>query len=114
VPGLHAADTDDAYITADMVAEVPKVPAHVPALHATDNSTFTAGQLLGKINPRGLQVALETAAANLHSTEAARQTTVDQVREQGDIRSDARREGAARKFVRSCAKTHFCATATSR
>jgi multidrug resistance efflux pump len=82
--------------------------------NVTDNLTFTAGQLLAELDPRGFQVALENAAANLHSTEAARQTTVDQVREQGDIRSDARREGVARKFVRSCAKTHFCATATSR
>jgi membrane fusion protein (multidrug efflux system) len=85
VPAMYVVDTDDAYVTADTVAVVPKVAAYVSALHVTDNSAFKAGQLLVELDPRDFQVALESATADLRSAEAARQTTVDQLREQGDM-----------------------------
>jgi membrane fusion protein (multidrug efflux system) len=83
VPHLYVAETDDAFVQADTVAVVPKVAAYVSALRVTDNSTFSAGQLLVELDPRDFEVALDSATADLHSAEAARRSAEDQLREQG-------------------------------
>src|ERR1700761_7393742 len=46
VPTLYVVETDDASFQADTVSIVPKVAAYVSALHVTDNSAFSAGELL--------------------------------------------------------------------
>jgi membrane fusion protein (multidrug efflux system) len=71
VPSLYIVETDDASIQADTVSIVPKVTAYVTALHVTDNSAFSAGQLLVELDPRDFQAAVAIAAANLQSAQAA-------------------------------------------
>jgi membrane fusion protein, multidrug efflux system len=96
VPGLFVVETDDAYVQADTVSIVPKVPAYVTALHVTDNSSFSAGQLLVELDPRDFQDTVNTASAGLQSaraglayaeaqlTEQAQLIAADEARVQGD------------------------------
>ena len=85
VPTLYFVETDDAYFQADTVAVMPKVPAYVTALHITDNSAFTAGELLVQLDPRDYQAAVDIAAANLHSAQAAEAVAASQLPEQNRI-----------------------------
>jgi len=85
VPSLYFVETDDAYLQADTVAVMPKVAAYVAVLHITDNSRFTAGQLLVQLDPRDYQAAVDIAAANLHSAQAAEAVVQSQLSEQGQV-----------------------------
>ncbi len=85
LPGLFVVETDDATIEADAVTIVPKVPAYVAALHITDNSAFTAGQLLVELDPRDYLTARDTAQANLDSAIAQHQAAEAQLAAQGRI-----------------------------
>jgi membrane fusion protein, multidrug efflux system len=85
VPSLYVVKTDDASLQADTVSVVPKVAAYVSALHVTDNSAFSAGQLVVELDPRDFQAAYDIAAAALQSARAA-QTIIDaQLDEQNKI-----------------------------
>jgi membrane fusion protein, multidrug efflux system len=64
---------------------VPKVAAYVSVLHVTDNSSFSAGQLLVELDPRDFQAAFDIAAATLQSTQAAVAITEAQLAEQHQI-----------------------------
>ena len=85
VPRLFVVETDDAYVQADTVTIMPKVAAYVTALHVTDNSAFTAGELLVELDPRDFQVAVATAEASLESAEAALANAIGQLNEQNEI-----------------------------
>jgi membrane fusion protein (multidrug efflux system) len=82
IPQLYVEETDDAYVQADTVAVMPKVGGYVTALHVTDNSRFTANQLLVEIDPRDFQVAVHSAEANLQSARAQKANVLEQLAEQ--------------------------------
>jgi membrane fusion protein, multidrug efflux system len=85
VPGLYVVKTDDASLQADTVSVVPKVAAYVSALHVTDNSPFSTGQLLVELDPRDFEAALDIAAATLQSAQAAVAIMEAQLTEQYQI-----------------------------
>ena len=85
VPSLYVVETDDASFQADTVSVVPKVAAYVSALHVTDNSAFSAGELLVELDPRDFQAAVDIAAANQRSARAAQAVTEAQLREQNQV-----------------------------
>jgi membrane fusion protein, multidrug efflux system len=64
---------------------MPKVAAYVFALHITDNSPFSAGQLLIGLDPRDYQAAVNIAAANLQSARAAETVAESQFAEQSKV-----------------------------
>jgi membrane fusion protein, multidrug efflux system len=85
VPSLYVVKTDDASLQADTVSVVPKVAAYVSALHVTDNSAFSAGQLVVELDPRDFQAAYDIAAAALQSARAAQTIIEAQLDEQNKI-----------------------------
>ena len=85
VPSLYFVETDDASFQTDTVAIVPKVAAYVSALHVTDNSAFSAGELLVELDPRDFQAAVDIAAANLQSAQAAQGVAEAQLSEQSQV-----------------------------
>lgn len=85
VPSLYVVETDDASFQTDTVAIVPKVAAYVLALHVTDNSAFSAGELLVELDPRDFQAAVDIAAANLQSARAAQAVAEAQLSEQSQV-----------------------------
>jgi membrane fusion protein (multidrug efflux system) len=85
VPTLFVVETDDAYVQADTVTIMPKVAAYVTALHVTDNSAFTAGELLVQLDPRDFQVAVATAEASLMSAQAGLANAIGRLNEQNEI-----------------------------
>jgi len=85
VPGLYVVETDDASLQADTVSVVPKVAAYVSALHVTDNSSFKTGELLVELDPRDFQAAVDIAAANLQSAQAAETVADAQLAEQSQV-----------------------------
>ncbi|WP_157817346.1 HlyD family secretion protein [Bradyrhizobium sp. SK17] len=90
VPSLFAIKTDDASFQANTVSVMPKVAAYVSVLHVTDNSSFTAGELLVELDPRDFQAAVDMATASLQSAQAAQANVEAQLAEQNQvIASDA-------------------------
>jgi membrane fusion protein, multidrug efflux system len=85
VPSLYVVKTDDASLQADTVSVVPKVAAYVSVLHVTDNSAFSAGQLVVELDPRDFQAAFDIAAAALQSARAAQTIIEAQLAEQNQI-----------------------------
>ena len=85
VPSLYVVETDDASLEADTVSVVPKVAAYVSALHVTDNSSFRSGELLVELDPRDFQAAVDIAAANLQSAQAAETVADAQLAEQSQV-----------------------------
>jgi membrane fusion protein, multidrug efflux system len=85
VPSRYVVETDDAAVQADTISIVPKVTAYVTALHVTDNSAFTAGELLAELDPRDFQAAVAIAAANLRSAQAAQHVVEAQLSEQSKV-----------------------------
>jgi membrane fusion protein (multidrug efflux system) len=85
VPGRYVVTTDDASFQTDTVSIVPKVAAYVAALHVTDNSAFSAGDLLVELDPRDFQAAVDIAAANLRSALAAQAVAEAQLSEQNEV-----------------------------
>lgn len=85
VPNLYVVETDDASLQADTVSVVPKVAAYVSALHVTDNSSFRNGELLVELDPRDFQAAVDIAAANLQSAQAAGTVAGAQLAEQSQV-----------------------------
>jgi membrane fusion protein, multidrug efflux system len=81
-PRIFVVSTDDAYVEADTVTVVPKVPAYVTALHVSDNTAFNKGELLVELDPRDYQVALENAVADLASAKAFKLNLIAQIEEQ--------------------------------
>ncbi|WP_158545053.1 HlyD family secretion protein [Dyella monticola] len=82
IPRIFIVSTDDAYVEADTVTVVPKVPAYVTALHVSDNTAFLKGQLLVELDPRDYQVAVYNAAADLASARAFKLNLAAQIGEQ--------------------------------
>jgi len=85
VPSLYVVETDDASFQIDTVAIVPKVAAYVSALHVTDNSAFSAEELVVELDPRDFQAAVDIATANLRSARAAQAVAESQLNEQGQV-----------------------------
>jgi membrane fusion protein, multidrug efflux system len=85
IPSLYQVETDDAYIEADTVSVVPKVAAYVSALHITDNSSFTVGELLVELDPRDFLVAVNIAAATLQGAAAEQANAEAQLSEQNQF-----------------------------
>jgi membrane fusion protein, multidrug efflux system len=82
VPYLFGAVTDDAYVEADTVTVVPKVPAYVTALYVSDNTAFSKGQLLVQLDPRDYQVAVSNAVATLAAAKAFKLNLIAEIEEQ--------------------------------
>lgn len=82
LPYLFVVVTNDAYVQADTVTVVPKVPAYVTALHVTDNTAFSKGALLVELDPRDYQVAVNSAMADLASANAFKANLRAQIDEQ--------------------------------
>jgi membrane fusion protein, multidrug efflux system len=82
VPRLFVVSTDDAYVEADTVTVVPKVPAYVNVLHVSDNTVFSKGELLVELDPRDYQVAVENAVADLAAAKAFKLNLSAQIDEQ--------------------------------
>ena len=59
--------TDDAFIEAHVTRLAPQVGGRIARLLVDDNQRVEAGQLLVEIDPRDLDVALETSRARLNS-----------------------------------------------
>jgi membrane fusion protein (multidrug efflux system) len=85
VPSLYVVETDDASFQTDTIPIVPKVAAYVSALHVTDNSAFQAGELLVELDPRDFQAAVDIAAANLQSAQAAQAVAEAQLSQQSQV-----------------------------
>jgi membrane fusion protein, multidrug efflux system len=85
VSSLYVVETDDASFQADTVSVVPKVAAYVSALHVTDNSSFSAGELLVELDPRDFEAAVHIAAANLQSMQAAQAVAEARLAEQSRV-----------------------------
>jgi membrane fusion protein, multidrug efflux system len=85
VSGLYVVETDDASFEADTVSVVPKVAAYVSALNVTDNSSFSAGELLVELDPRDFEAAVHIAAANLQSMQAAQAVAEARLAEQSRV-----------------------------
>jgi len=85
IPSLYVVETDDSYVQADTIAVVPKVAAYVTALHVTDNSRFSVGQLLVELDPRDFQVAVASAAATLQNAQAEQENAEAQLQEQAQV-----------------------------
>jgi membrane fusion protein, multidrug efflux system len=82
IPSLFVVSTDDAYVEADTVTVIPKVPAYVTVLHVNDNTAFSKGQLLVELDPRDYQVAVNNAIADLASAKAFKLNLIAQIEEQ--------------------------------
>ena len=89
VPTFFFVETDDASLQADTVAVMPKVAAYVTRLYITDNSAFSAGQLLVQLDPRDYQAAVDIAAANLQSAQSAQAVAASQLAEQSHVTASA-------------------------
>lgn len=61
-------DTDDAQIDGDMYAVTSRVAGTVVAVHAQDNETVKAGQVLVELDPTDYQLAVEQAKAVLNES----------------------------------------------
>jgi len=85
VPSLYFVETDDAAFQADTVAVMPKVTTYVSALHISDNSRFAAGELLVQLDPRDYQAAVDIAAADVRSAQAAEAVVESQLAEQSQV-----------------------------
>jgi len=71
--------TDDAYVESAIAPLAAKVSGHVVSMTIEDNKPVKAGEVLLRIDPRDYQAAMDHAAAELASAqaaaEAARQST---------------------------------------
>jgi membrane fusion protein (multidrug efflux system) len=85
VQSLYFVETDDAAVQADTVTVVPKVAAYVTALHVTDNSAFSANQLLAELDPRDYEVAVASATATVQSAQAAQANVEAELRQQDQV-----------------------------
>jgi membrane fusion protein (multidrug efflux system) len=61
----HFEDTNDAYVSGDIVAITSRENATVTALHADNTQGVRRGQLLVELDPISAQVAMDAAEANL-------------------------------------------------
>jgi membrane fusion protein (multidrug efflux system) len=69
--GQYLESTDDAYVKADSTIVSPKVSGYIAQVLVADNEPVTAGQLLARIDDRDLRTALDSAHADVASSEAA-------------------------------------------
>jgi membrane fusion protein, multidrug efflux system len=70
IPSLYEEETDDAYVEAHVVSEMPKLPAYVSALHFDDNTKVNAGDLLVELDPRDYLADSNVARASLDVAES--------------------------------------------
>lgn len=68
VTGGRMMSTDDAYVQADKVGIATDVSGIVKEVAVTDNQRVEAGQILYRLDPRQLQIALDNAKANMAQT----------------------------------------------
>src|SRR5580693_7069859 len=61
-------DTDDAYVSGNVVQITPQVPGTVITIGADDGDLVHAGDVLVKLDPADADVALQQARANLANT----------------------------------------------
>ncbi len=86
--GRFYESTNDAYLGADSVTIAPKVAGYVAEVSVGDNQRVKAGDVLGRIDPRDYQTALDSATADLANARATaanidamlkeQQATIDQ------------------------------------
>jgi membrane fusion protein, multidrug efflux system len=68
VTGGQVMSTDDAYVEADTVGISTDVPGIVKDIDVTNNQHVEPGQILYRLDPQQLQIALDNAKANLAQT----------------------------------------------
>ncbi len=61
----HYQNTDDAYVSGDLVQITSQVPGTVIAVHVDDTQSVQQGQLLAQLDPADAQVAMNAAEAQL-------------------------------------------------
>lgn len=62
--------TDDAQVTADIVAIAPRVPGQITAVHVTENQLVTKGSLIAELDPRDYEVKVAQAEGELATAQA--------------------------------------------
>ena len=90
ISGYFEARTDDAYVEADVVTVAPKVGGYVTRLDVDDNSRFTVGAELLRIDDRDYRNAVTSAEADLQSAVAARDHAAALLADQANIIAAAR------------------------
>ncbi|MBB3148135.1 membrane fusion protein (multidrug efflux system) [Phyllobacterium trifolii] len=81
--------TDDAYVQADIVAIAPQVAGYLANVAVSDNQHVKAGDILATIDPRGYQVAVDQAKADVAGAEAAIESIEAQLGEQQALIEEA-------------------------
>ena len=67
---LSHESTDDAFIDGNIVPISPRVAGHVSRVHAKDNQSVKAGDLLVELDPRDFEARLDAAKAALEAAKA--------------------------------------------
>jgi membrane fusion protein, multidrug efflux system len=80
--GRFLVSTDDAYVQAHSVLISPKVSGYLSEAPVDDNQPVKAGDVLGRIDPRDYQTALDQARANAAAAQAAIDTLNQQIAQQ--------------------------------
>jgi len=89
-PPYFEAQTDDAYVEADVVTLAPKVAGYVTRLNVDDNAPFKAGAELLRIDDRDYRSAVAAAEADLASARAARAEVAAALAQQAHVIAAAR------------------------
>ena len=93
--GYAVADTDDAYLTSDLVSVTLEVTGPVDAVHVTDNQWVTRGTPVFTIDPRPFRLELDRAQAQ--EAEAQAQLPIDQA-QLDYLRSEAEAASASARL----------------
>lgn len=62
--------TDDAQVSADIVAIAPRVPGQIIAMHVTENQPVQRGALIAELDPRDFEVKVAQAEGELATVQA--------------------------------------------
>jgi membrane fusion protein, multidrug efflux system len=80
--GRFLVSTDDAYVQAHSVLISPKISGYISEVPVDDNQSVKAGEVLGRIDPRDYQTALDQARANVAAAQASINTLTQQIAQQ--------------------------------
>jgi membrane fusion protein, multidrug efflux system len=80
--GRFLISTDDAYVAAHSVMISPKISGYLSEVPVDDNEAVKAGAVLGRIDPRDYQTALDQARANVAAAQASINTLNQQIAQQ--------------------------------
>ncbi len=90
LPAHFKAQTNDAYVEADVVTVAPKVPGYVVKLNVDDNARIRQGEELLQIDDREYRIAVANAQADLANAKAARSQVAALLARQSHLIASAR------------------------